>query len=92
MDAVDQLGLGDHQHLGAVLEVVRVVRERLTPELFFIEVVGIDQGSHRPVEQHDPRGECLFEPVCCAGFSVRRHRQSITRSEGMKTLRIHRDR
>ena len=44
-------------------------RERLAPELLFIEFVGIDQRTHRSVEEHDPPWrESLRADLLCSAF------------------------
>ena len=75
MNPVDQLGLGQHQNLGAVLEVAPVLGKRLAAKLLFIELMGVDERPHRPVQQHDPPGKDLFEPLSCGHVCIIRHRQ-----------------
>ena len=74
MDAVDQLRLRDDQNLGAVLQVVRMPRERLASELLLIKLVRIDERTHRSVKEHDPRRKNLLELLSCTLVPVRRHR------------------
>ena len=73
MDVLDQLGLGQDEHFGAVLEVAAVPGEPLAAEVLLGQLVGVNQSPHRPVEDHDPPIEDLVKPVVCHVRSICRH-------------------
>ena len=79
MDVFDDLGLGEHQGFGAVLDAELVAGEPLAPDIFFAELIGVDERTHRPVKDHDPARQDLFEPLADVSVSSRRHRLWITR-------------
>src|SRR5262249_42205681 len=56
VNAVDQVGLSEDQHLGAILEIARMRGKWLTPKLFLIQLMRINQRTHRSVQKHDSSG------------------------------------
>ena len=74
MDLLDDLRLREHQDLGAVLQIDRVPGEPLAAEIVLAQLVRVDQRAHRAVEDHDPLGEDLFEPLSDIAHCVFRHR------------------
>ena len=52
MDRSDQIRLGDAQHIVTSLEVVGMSGELGAAKRLFVELVRLDHGAHRAVEDH----------------------------------------
>ncbi len=50
MDGLDDLGLGQAQQVVVALQVLRPVLEPLAAKGSFVQLVGLDHGPHRAVE------------------------------------------
>ena len=63
MDPADQVRLADAEHLAAVQQLLLrvVVAERLAAEPLFGGHRRLQDRAHGPVEDHDPRGQRVFE-------------------------------
>ena len=54
MDGADRRRLGQAQHVAVAAEIARVVAETLAAEVGLGELVGLEHGPHRSVEDEDP--------------------------------------
>ena len=79
MDLVDDLGLGQDQGFGTILDAEGVPREPASSDVLLGELIRIDEGAHRAVEDHDPPRQDLFEPAARVCDSSVRHQHWITR-------------
>ena len=59
MDPLNDIGTRDGENVIVALQVLPVIFESLTPEVFLSQGVTLDHRSHRTVEQCDPAGEKL---------------------------------
>src|SRR5581483_1483073 len=57
MDLADDLRLRQHQQVVVPLEIARPVAKALDAILRLLELVALDHGAHRPVQDQDPLGE-----------------------------------
>ena len=57
----DHVGPRQHQHVVVALEILRVRLEALAAEIGFGQLVALDHGAHRAVEDEDAFGEQAFE-------------------------------
>ena len=53
MDLTDDFGLGQHEEIVVALEVAREIFEALAPVASLVQLVALDHGTHRAVEDED---------------------------------------
>jgi hypothetical protein len=54
VDGANDLRPGEREQVAVALQLARPVGEALAPPVRLAQVVGLDHGAHRPVEQEDP--------------------------------------
>jgi hypothetical protein len=63
VDALDDLGLGEHQQVVVALEVLVPVLEAFAAVVGFAQLVALDHGAHRTVEDQDALLQEFFDGV-----------------------------
>ena len=73
VDPPDRVPLREDEDVDAVLQILRVVAESLTPEAVLVEPEGVDHGSHGAVEDGNAGGEELAEGLLANVTGKRGH-------------------
>src|SRR5439155_19657614 len=66
MDLLDHAGLREHEHIGAVLQGLRMATEARAAIVLFSRLTRVDQRAHRAVEKKDALGEQLLQQMARA--------------------------
>ena len=67
MDAVDDLRAGQAEEVVVSDQLALVVRIPLAPEILFVELVGLDRGSHGAVQDQHPFGRSRLQRAKARG-------------------------
>ena len=67
MDRLDDVGTGDAEQVVVALQVALVAVERRVAEIFLLQLVLLDHGAHRTVEEDDTLCEEVGEELTFGG-------------------------
>jgi hypothetical protein len=63
--ACDDIWSGENEQVVVAFEVPGMILESLSPVSGLVQLVGLDHGPHRPVEDHDPFLQQFVDGLLC---------------------------